>query len=77
VTDAINGTTFPLSPDCWGEKLDDGEPMDYEDNWGKRSDPNYELRLGTNDKLELANFSDKAFKVFAIEFWVMPEIVDQ
>ena len=65
-----------MDPDSWGEKLEDGEPMDYEDNWGKKSDPNYELKLNTNDKLILNKFTDKAVRSFSIEFWLQPEIID-
>jgi len=76
IGDVVSGNTYTMDPDSWGEKLEDGEPMDYEDNWGKKSDPNYELKLNTNDKLILNKFTDKAVRSFSIEFWLQPEIID-
>ena len=61
------------------ETLKDGDPMEFEDNWGKTSIPNFSVDVThiQGQKLMLGSFgSIKARKEYTLEFWCQDVMTD-
>ncbi|CAG9324573.1 unnamed protein product [Blepharisma stoltei] len=63
----MNSKAYFINERMWGGMLDEGDPMEYEDKWGKRCQPNYSLSFVMESRLVIDDL--KPDKKFSIEFW--------
>ena len=60
------------------ETLEDGQPLEYEDKWGKSNQPSFSVSLSNNDGItaSLPRNAIEKFKLnnnFTLEFWLNPK----
>ncbi|KAM3145005.1 hypothetical protein pb186bvf_003010 [Paramecium bursaria] len=70
----VKGEQTNETEDLW-EKLKESEPMEYEDKWGKRCEPQFGLALGANCGIQTKKknyWKRKQVECFTIEFWIFP-----
>ena len=68
LNDVVNNKTLNIKEDQWAGMLEEGDPLDYDDKWGKQAAPNYRVLLFNDsyvviDEMELMN-------VWSCEFWI-------
>lgn len=68
VNDAISSKKWAVHSSMWGDLLEEGEPLDYDDKWGKKCSPNYSLKFNTEDRLILDELT--LANLWSVEFWL-------
>ena len=68
LNDVMMNKTARINEDQWAGMLEEGEPLDYDDKWGKQATPSFRILLYKDsfvvlEDLELAS-------VFSLEFWI-------
>ena len=67
--DVVSERKWEVEEEIWGDMLEDGEPLDHDDKWGKSASPNYALELQeTSLVLEGLDPGDS----WTLEVWVKP-----
>jgi hypothetical protein len=67
VADIVSGKTWPVPSSIWLEQLEDGQPLDYEDKWGKAASPSFSINCSEPGLLFTGLTVSRAF---TLEFWV-------
>ena len=68
ITDVVGGKVVRISEEQWGEVLEEGEPLDFDDKWGKQAQPSYRILLSPESFIILDEI--KLEKTWSLEFWV-------
>lgn len=63
----MNTKFYFVSDSMWGTILEEGEPMEYDDKWGKRCQPNYDLLFSSDTRLVVDGLAQ--LKNWTVELW--------
>jgi WD40 repeat protein len=68
LNDVVSNKVVRINDDQWAGMLEEGEPLDYDDKWGKQASPSYRVLL-FNDSFVIVEELALG-KAFSIEFWI-------
>lgn len=71
IVDLVTDEEVTIPEEAWGDQLDDGEPLDYEDKWGRKCHASYSLNANQRDEgLFKVGFKDGSPTRFTYEMWI-------
>lgn len=69
ITDVVAGKVVRINEEQWVGMLEEGEPLDYDDKWGKQASPSYRILLFKDSFVIIEDI--KLPKAWSVEFWVV------
>lgn len=68
IVDVISGKTYRVNEAQWGGPLEESDPLDFDDKWGKQALPSHKVLI--NDENFLVIDELKLGKIWSFEMWV-------
>ena len=69
ICDVINSKITKINENQWAGILDEGEPLEYDDKWGKQARPSYKISVDKENLLTIDEI--KLQKSWTFEFWIL------
>lgn len=68
ISDVLSSKLIRINENQWAGVLEEGEPLDYDDKWGKQAQPSHRVLMNKDSYIIIEDI--KVPKSWSLEFWV-------